>query len=349
MTQTPDRLKVAIVGASGYAGGEFLRLALGHPNLEVVQVTSERYAKQPVSLVHPNLRGQTKLRFVPLEALEPADVLVSALPHGEFAGRLDAYAPMADVLIDLSSDMRFADPDAYERTYGHPHPAPGDLGTFVYAMPELHRDALVGAGRLAGAGCLATAATLAVWPFLQTPILAKGDVIIEGKIGSSAAGAQPSRSGHHPERSGAVRTYQATGHRHEPEIAKNLSGRITPHLTATAVERVRGIQVTAHLFVQDGTSEQDVLEALREAYDDEPFVRLVLARRGIHRVPDPAVLDGTNFLDIGFDLDRDSGRLVVMTAIDNLVKGTAGHALQSLNIAQGWPETTGLTFMGLHP
>lgn len=349
MNPSPERLTVAIVGASGYAGGEFLRLALGHPHLEVVQVTSERHAKQPVSLVHPNLRGQTKLRFIPLDALEPVDILVSALPHGEFAGRLQAYADMADVLIDLSSDMRFTDPEAYERTYGHQHPAPNELASFVYAMPELHRTALTGSTRLAGAGCLATAATLAVWPFLQTPILAKGDVILEGKIGSSAAGAQPSRSGHHPERSGAVRTYQATGHRHEPEIANNLNGRITPHLTATAVERVRGIQVTAHLFVQDGTSEQDVLEALRHAYEEEPFVRLVLARRGIHRVPDPAVLDGTNFLDIGFDLDRDSGRLVVMTAIDNLVKGTAGHAMQSLNISQGWPETTGLTFMGLHP
>lgn len=349
MNEPQQPLSVAIVGASGYAGGEFLRLALGHPYLNVTQVTSERFAKQPVALVHPNLRGQTKLRFVPLVALEPVDVVVSALPHGEFAGRLDAYADLADVLIDLSSDMRFQDPDAYERVYGQPHPAPEALASFVYAMPELHRDALMGARRLAGAGCLATASTLAVLPFLKTPILAKGDVILEGKIGSSAAGAQPSRSGHHPERSGTVRTYQATGHRHEPEIANNLNGRITPHLTATAVERVRGIQVTAHMFVQDGTSEQDVLEALRNAYEDEPFVRLVLARRGIHRVPDPAVLDGTNFLDIGFDLDRDSGRLVVMTAIDNLVKGTAGHALQALNVAQGWPETTGLTFMGLHP
>ena len=178
---------------------------------------------------------------------------------------------------------------------------------------------------------------------------ARGDIIIEGKIGSSAAGNKPSEAGHHPERMGVVRTYAPTGHRHQAEIRQELPGRFPIHLTATAVERVRGILVTAHLFLPDGASDRDVMAAYRESYADEPFIRLITAKRGIHRVPDPKILDGTNFCDIGFEVDNDSGRVVVMSALDNLVKGTAGHALQALNIAMGWDEGLGLGFTGLHP
>lgn len=345
----PDRLTVGIVGASGYAGGEALRIALQHPHLEVVQATSERHAGQPIGNVHPNLRGVTRLRFTALDALEPCDVVIAALPHGTFVEQVDRLARTAPRLVDLSSDLRLHDPEVYRRAYGHPHPRPELLGTFVYGVPELNRARLRGATRISGAGCIATASQLALAPFLRHAILAKGDAIVDAKIGSSAAGARPGPSGHHPERAGAIRTYAPVGHRHEPEIAQALGGRLRIHLTATAVERVRGILVAAHLFVQDGTSEQDVLMALRDSYEDEPFVRLVLARRGIHRVPDPKILDGSNWCDLGFALDRDSGRLVVMSAIDNLVKGTAGQAIQALNVAVGWDETSGLGFPGLHP
>jgi N-acetyl-gamma-glutamyl-phosphate/LysW-gamma-L-alpha-aminoadipyl-6-phosphate reductase len=345
----PERLRVAIVGGSGYAGGEALRLALGHPRLEVTQVTSERYAGQPVSAVHPNLRSVTRLRFTELEHLEPADVLIAGLPHGTFAERLDRFTDLAPRLIDLSSDLRLHDADRYRRAYRREHPRPELLGGFVYGLPELERERLRGATRIAGPGCIATASILALAPFLRTPILARSDAIVDAKIGSSAAGAAPGPSGHHPERAGAVRTYAPVGHRHEAEVSQALKERLNVHLTATAVERVRGVLVAAHLFVQDGTSEQDVLAALREAYDDEPFVRLVLARRGLHRVPDPRILDGTNWCDVGFALDRDSGRLVVMAAIDNLGKGTAGQAIQALNVALGWDERDGLRFPGLHP
>jgi N-acetyl-gamma-glutamyl-phosphate/LysW-gamma-L-alpha-aminoadipyl-6-phosphate reductase len=344
-----DRLRVAIVGASGYAGGEFLRLALGHPHLEVSQATSERNAGLPVPLVHPNLRGATDLRFVRVDQLEPADLLVLGLPHGETAARFDEFAALAPRIIDLSAEFRLRDPAAYLRHYGHEHPRPELLGQFVYGNPELHRAELTGATRIAGAGCLATAAILALQPVLAAGLAARGDIVVEGKIGSSAAGNKPGPGSHHPERMGVIRTYAATGHRHQAEIAQELPGSARVHLTATAVERVRGILVSAHVFLPDGTSDRDVLGAFRDAYDDEPFVRLVLARKGIHRVPDPKILDGTNFCDIGFELDNDTGRLVVMSAIDNLVKGTAGHALQALNIAMGWDERLGLGFTGLHP
>jgi N-acetyl-gamma-glutamyl-phosphate/LysW-gamma-L-alpha-aminoadipyl-6-phosphate reductase len=344
-----EKLRVAIVGGSGYAGGEFLRLALGHPKLEVVQVTSERSAGLPVPLVHPNLRGFTSLRFTPLDRLEPADLLVLGLPHGETAARFDEFATVAPIVIDLSAEFRLKDPEAYLEHYGGAHPRPELLGEFVYANPELHREELRDATRIAGAGCLATATILALHPLLASGVAARGDIIAEGKIGSSAAGNKPGVSSHHPERMGVVRTYAPTGHRHQAEIAQELPGDARVHLTATAVERVRGILVTAHVFLPDGASDRDVLGAYRDAYDDEPFVRLVLARKGIHRVPDPKILDGTNFCDIGFEVDNDTGRVVVMSAIDNLVKGTAGHALQALNISMGWDERLGLGFTGLHP
>ncbi|MDQ3459767.1 MAG: N-acetyl-gamma-glutamyl-phosphate reductase [Deinococcota bacterium] len=345
----PEKLTVAIVGASGYAGGEFLRLALGHPRLEVSQVTSERHAGQPVHLVHPNLRKATPLRFTSIEELKEADLLVLALPHGEFVHRFDTLAALASRLIDLSADFRLKDAAVYERYYGEPHPRPDVLGTFVYGNPELHREELRGATHISGAGCIATATILGLYPLLKHAVPAKGDIIVEAKIGSSAAGHSPSLAGHHPERMGVVRTYAPTGHRHAAEIAQELPGRFPIHLTATAVERVRGILVTAHVFLPGGTSDRDVMGAFRETYADEPFIRLVTARKGVHRVPDPKILDGSNYCDIGFEMDNDTGRVVVMSALDNLVKGTAGHALQALNLSMGWEETLGLGFMGLHP
>lgn len=349
MDAMPTPLRVAIVGGSGYAGGEFLRLALGHPRLEVSQVTSERFEGLPVALVHPNLRHATRLRFSPLEALEHADLIVAALPHGTLAGRIDELVAKAPRLIDLSADFRLRDEAEYRRYYGEPHPRPELLGGFVYATPELYRERLKGAERISGAGCIATAAVLALHPLVAHGALARSEVIIEAKVGSSAAGNRPGEASHHPERMGVVRTYAPTGHRHTAEIRQALTGDLTIHLSATAIERVRGILVTVHAFLPDGTSERDVMAAFRESYAEEPFVRLVSARKGIHRVPDPKILDGSNFCDLGFAVDNDTGRVVVMSAIDNLVKGTSGHALQALNIAMGWEETLGLGFTGLHP
>lgn len=344
-----NRLSVAIVGASGYAGGEFLRLALGHPQLDITQITSERYAKQPVHMVHPNLRGVSKLRFTSLKELQAADLLVLALPHRESAKRFNEFAELAPRIIDVSADFRLKDPARYERYYGEPHPRPELLEQFVYGNPELHREKLKEARYITGAGCLATTSILALYPLLKHAVPSKRDIIVEGKIGSSAAGHKPSESGHHPERMGVVRTYAATGHRHTAELEQELPGHFNLHMTATAIERVRGILVTAHAFLPDGYSDRDVMAAYRECYADEPFIRLVTARRGIHRVPDPKILDGTNYCDIGFEMDNDTGRVVIMAALDNLVKGTAGHALQALNISMGWEETLGLRFFGLHP
>ncbi|MFN3367838.1 MAG: N-acetyl-gamma-glutamyl-phosphate reductase [Thermus sp.] len=339
---------LSIVGASGYAGGEFLRLALSHPHLEVKQVTSRRFAGEPVAFVHPNLRGRTNLKFIPPERLEPADILVLSLPHGVFAQEFERYADLAPILIDLSADFRLKDPDLYRRYYGE-HPRPELLGRFAYALPELYRERLKEADWMAGAGCNATATLLGLYPLLKGGVLKPGPIFVTLLISTSAAGAEPSPASHHPERAGSIRVYKPTGHRHTAEVVENLPGKPEVHLTAIATDRVRGILMTAQAFLQDGWSERDVWQAYREAYGGEPFVRIVKQKKGIHRYPDPRFVQGTNYADIGFELEEDTGRLVVMTAIDNLVKGTAGHALQALNIRMGWPETLGLDFPGLHP
>ncbi len=346
-----SKLSVAIVGGSGYAGGEFLRLALSHPNLEVTQVTSNRLAGDPVTFTHPNLRGRTNLKFKKVADLEPADVLVMAMPHGEATKQFDHLAALTrEVMIDLSHDFRIRDAKLYEKFYEEPHARPELLETFVYGNPELHKQDLVGASRIACAGCGATATILGLYPLFKMGVPMPGkDVFTTVLMGSSAGGASSSDSSHHPERAGSLRVFKPVGHRHTAEVIQEVPGNVGFHLTAIAVERIRGILATSSVMLPDGYSERDVWGAFREVYEGAPFIRIVKVKKGIHRYPDPKLLDGTNYCDIGFELDNDTGRVVVITAIDNLVKGTAGHAIQSLNISRGWDETMGLEFTGLHP
>ncbi|MGB9867589.1 MAG: N-acetyl-gamma-glutamyl-phosphate reductase [Bacillota bacterium] len=343
-------MKVSIAGASGYVGGELLRILLGHPGVEVFQVTSQSHAGKPVTSVHPNLRKRTSLRFCRLEDLEPCDALFVALPHGEVAPRVDWLLGLAPRLIDMSADFRLRNPDDYPRWYGFQHPCPKLLGSFVYGIPELHREELKGASRVAVAGCMAGAAILAVAPLFRQGLV-DPMVIVEGKFGSSAGGNQPSTGSHHSERSHVTRTYAPTGHRHTAEIVQELSFDLVPqvHVTASSVDMVRGVMVTCHIFLRQELGDRDIWELYRCAYGAEPFVRLVAERYGVHRFPDPKVLAGSNFCDIGFQKDPFSRRLVVMSAIDNLVKGAAGNAVQCFNIMFGYPETWGLEFPGLHP
>lgn len=344
-----EQKTVAIVGGSGYAGGEFLRLALNHPNLKVTQVTSERSAGLPVTMVHPNLRSRSNLKFTKMAELQDADIVVLALPHGSAAKRIAEFEARGRVIVDLSADFRLKDPEVYRATYGEDHPAPDKLGEWVYGNPELHRSELRDATRIACAGCFATSVILALYPLLKLGVLLPKDIIATGLVGSSAAGASSSDASHHPERAGSLRVYKPVGHRHTAEAQQELPGNFPLHLTAISTPRVRGILTTIQAWIPDGYSDRDVWSAYREVYGQEPFIRIVKVARGLHRYPDPMLLDGTNFCDLGFEMDNDTGRVVLMSAIDNLGKGTAGHALQSLNIAHGWEETLGLEFTGLHP
>ncbi|MEE3287786.1 MAG: N-acetyl-gamma-glutamyl-phosphate reductase [Pseudomonadota bacterium] len=339
-------IRVAIVGGSGYTGGELLRLLLFHPECQVEQVTSERFAGKFVHNAHPNLRGVTHLKFCAVSELAACDVLFLCLPHGRTMGSIDDFQALAPRLIDLSADFRMNSAQSYQRWYGSEHARPELLGTFVYGVPELHRDAIRMADRVACAGCNATASTLAVRPLTRRELVES--VVIEVKAGSSEGGNTASDASHHPERSGVVRSYRPTGHRHVGEMHQSL-GDLPIHFSATSIEMVRGILATCHVFLTEPLDEKAVWKIYREDYAAEPFVRIVKERSGIHRYPEPKLLAGTNYCDIGFERDTASNRLVVMSAIDNLMKGAAGQAVQCLNIMHGFQETSGLAFPGLHP
>lgn len=343
-----DSLRAGVVGAAGYVGGELLRLLEAHPHLEVAWATSGSREGEPVHRAHPNLRGRLDLRFSPREAPadDPVDVLFAAVPHGEAAPRLPDWRAAAETVVDLSSDHRLDDPARYAETYGAKHPDPDALAEAVYGVPELHRDALEGADLVAGPGCIASAALLALHPVAEAG-LAAGEVTVDAKVGSSAAGATPTPGSHHPERSGALRPYAPAGHRHGAEVEQETG--LEVRFTCTAVEAVRGVQATCHVPLEEPLDRRDVWRAYRGAYDDEPFLRLRASRKGLHRLPEPQVLAGSNLCDVGFALDDDGRRLVAVAALDNLVKGAAGAALQSVNAARGWPEDLGLGFPGLHP
>jgi N-acetyl-gamma-glutamyl-phosphate/LysW-gamma-L-alpha-aminoadipyl-6-phosphate reductase len=342
-------IRVSIVGASGYTGGELLRLLLSHPGVEVVQVTSERHVGEYVYSVHPNLRKRTSLRFIPSRSLQPCDLLLLALPHGEAQGAIDGYAALAPRLIDLSADFRLRDPDQYRLWYGVEHRAPEWLSRFVYGLPELHREALRGASYASGVGCNATAAILALLPLQRSGLLdLDRPIILDIKVGSSEGGASPTPGSHHPERSGVIRTYAPTGHRHTAEVRQEL-GWEQVHLSITSVGLVRGALAAAHAFLQPGVGEKDLWRLYRSWAAAEPFIRLVKEKGGIHRVPDPKPLAGSNYADVGFDLDAGSRRVVALCALDNLMKGAAGSAVQAMNLMLGLDETAGLEFPGLHP
>lgn len=351
-----SRLRVAIVGGSGYTAGELLRILLFHPQVEIVQVASGSHAGQFIHSTHPNLRGVSNLRYCRPDDLTTCDLLFLCLPHGRSAENIERYRSLAPRVIDLSADFRLRSPELYRRWYGVEHPTPDLLSEAVYGLPELHREQLSAASLVSGTGCMATAAILGLAPLYRAGVVNQEmPLVVEAKIGSSAAGATPGASSHHPDRSGAVRSFQPTGHRHSAELLQELS--LTSGSTlaqvvafsATAVELVRGILITAHVFVNEPLEEKRLWRIYREAYGREPFVRLVKERQGVYRYPEPKILAGSNYCDVGFEGDAEQGRVVVMAALDNLVKGAAGNAVQSMNCMYGWDETLGLSFPGLHP
>jgi N-acetyl-gamma-glutamyl-phosphate/LysW-gamma-L-alpha-aminoadipyl-6-phosphate reductase len=344
-------VKVGIVGAGGYAGGELLRLLLGHPDVGEVVAGSESLAGKPVTVAHPNLRKRTDLQFVHYEDVTGCDVLFLSLPNGTH--RADEFEGKAKLIIDLSSDHRLRDPMDYERWYGVTHPYPEKLDRFVYGIPELHRREIKGAARVTGAGCNATATILALFPLFAADVVDRArPVVVECKVGSSEGGREPGEDSHHPERVGVVRSFRPVGHRHTAEAEQELTlagARPRIDLSVTAVELVRGVLATAHVYVKRAVEDKDLWKIYRQSYVAEPFVRIVKERAGIFRYPEPKLLAGTNFADVGFAVDPRGDRVVAMCAIDNLVKGAAGNGVQAMNVALGLDETAGLEFTGLHP
>ena len=342
-------IKATILGASGYTGGELLRLLIPHPKVEVVQATSRQKLGEYVYQTHPNLRKQTTLKFTDPSELEPTDVLFLALPHGQTQYNVEKYAAAAEHIIDLSADFRLRDIDVYKAWYGEDHAAPAWLDKFVYGLPELHREELKTAKYVSGVGCNATATNLGLLPLLKAGLIEEHlPVIAELKVGSSEGGAAVNPGSHHPERSSTVRTYAPYGHRHTAEVIQE-SGLADVSLTMTSVGLVRGALATVHAKVKDGVALKDLWKAYRAIQSENPFLRVVKERRGVYRVPEPKILAGSNYADLGFDLNPETGHVISICAIDNLMKGASGSAVQSMNLMLGFDETLGLEFMGLHP
>ena len=342
--------RVAVLGASGYTGGELLRLLLAHPGVEVVQATSDQFAGKRLEYPHPNLRGMSALRFVPHDALEPCELLVSCMPQGGLLQRWARVRELAGRVVDLSADFRL-DPADHERWYKK-HPRPADVPRFVYALPEWTAQELPEARYVAVPGCMAHASLLGILPLVRAGLV-KPELVVDAKTGSSGGGATPDRSSHHPERASALRCYRAVGHRHTGEI-ENVIERLTQtrpsvHFSATAVPSVRGILATVHAFASRPIDENEPLRAIATAYREKPFVRLIRPNTSASPFPEPGPLQGTNYCDLAVDVDMERGRIVVNVAIDNLVKGAAGTAVHAINLMLGRPETEGLGFRGLHP
>lgn len=336
---------VSIIGGSGFAGGELIRLLLAHPEVSIHSVASRSYAGRPVHSVHPNLRGHIEHRFVMPSEVDACDVLFLCMPHGEAGRDIERFTARASVVIDLSSDFRLADPQVYATWYGEPHPCPERLRDAVYGLPEVSRADLTSARLISGVGCNATAMNLALLPLARAGLIERA--IADVKVGSSEAGATGNAGSHHAVRARTVRTYSPSGHRHLAEVEQVLG--VSIDATITAVDMVRGVLCTAHVQPSERVEVRDLWHLYRECYGAEPFVRIVSERSGPNRLPDPRVMVGSNHADVGFCVDERSGRIVALCAIDNLVKGAAGSAVQSMNIAMGWPETAGLGFPGLHP
>lgn len=347
-----DELKtttVSIIGGSGYGGGELLRLLLGHPHVEVKQVTSRSHLGEYVYQVHPNLRKRTQLKFSDPAALEPVDILFLAQPHGQAQLQIEEYLKLAPKIIDLAADFRLRDAAFYVKWYGEKHAAPNWLNKFVYGLPELHREELKTASYVSGVGCNATASNLALLPLVKAGLLdLSSPIFIEIKVGSSEGGAEGNSGSLHAERANVIRTFSAFGHRHTAEVIQEM-GIEDVSLTMTAVDLVRGALATVHAKVKQGVANKDLWKAYRAVANENPFVRVVKEQRGIYRVPEPKILAGTNYADLGFELDESNGHIVAMCAIDNLMKGASGSAVQCMNLMMGWEETLGLEFMGLHP
>lgn len=343
---TDDQISIAVVGASGYTGGELLRLITLHPRFRLVAVTSEKSSGRPVAEVFPHLATRVPLAF---EALEPdliakrADAIFLALPHGTSFAPAAACLEEKKKVVDLSADFRLKEASQYERWYGTPHPYPGLLKEAVYGLPELHREEIRSAALVASPGCYPTAAILQLAPLVSRGLVQPGSIVIDAKSGVSGAGRSPSLPYHFPEAHESIEAYKVGAHRHIPEIEQELKAPVvfTPHL----VPMNRGILSTAYCRLTESLDRSALLGLYREFYKGEPFVRLEEGDRSAN----PRHVRGANFCDLAVFQDARSGLVITTAALDNLVKGAAGQAIQAMNLMLRLPEDLGLLGPGLYP
>ncbi|MEO7036989.1 MAG: N-acetyl-gamma-glutamyl-phosphate reductase [Polyangiaceae bacterium] len=347
------KAKVAVLGASGFAGAELLRRLIDHPSLEVVRVCANDLVGQLVSTAHPHLEGLTKLRFENpphAEAARGVDAVIMGLPHGASAEVVDAVAGTDTRIVDMSGAFRVQNPADYARYYGAPHPRPELLPEFVYGLPELNREHIRSARYVASAGCFATTIELMLLPFAKAGLL-RGAVQVVGITGSSGAGASPSPTTHHPVRAHNLRTYKPLEHAHTPEILETLRSagarELSLQFVPVSAPLTRGIFATAFFRVAASVSEEELRALPARTYGNEPCVIVPEAR-----LPEVVAVLGSNRAEVGVTLgpiEADTRCITVFGALDNLVKGGAGQALQNLNLMLGVEELSGLSTPGLFP
>jgi len=325
-------MKVGIIGGSGYTGGELLRLLVNHPDAEIVAVTSRTFKDKPISAVHLHLSKILDMRFEDISAGEVAkrsDVVFTAVPHKAAMEHVPELLAQGTKVIDLSADYRL-NYDVYETTYGITHTDRGRKA--VYGLPELHRNEIKRANLVANPGCYPTGAILAAAPLVKAGEVSR--VVFDSKSGVSGAGMIPSEATHYPNVAENVAPYQVIKHRHLPEIVQEL-GKCKIHFTPHIIPAVRGILTTAHIFVKRKIPAKEARDLYQKMYADETFVRI------LGEMPSLSAVRGSNFCDMGcFEVEGD--RVVVVSAIDNMVKGASGQAIQNMNIMFGLEERTGL-------
>ena len=355
------KIRIAIAGASGYAGAELVRLAALHPHFELYAVTSEKSSGSPVASIFPSLAGLVSLSFQALspEALvEQADAIFLALPHTKSLSPVSVCIQAGKLVVDLSADYRLSDPAVYEQWYKTPHTYTNLLKDAVYGLPELHRAAIAKTKLTASPGCYPTAAILQLAPLFAQDLVQPHSVVIDAKSGISGAGRSPALPYHFPEAHESIEAYKVGHHRHIPEIEQELGGlqrrasqpmkavtsepiiTFTPHL----VPMNRGILSTAYCRLKNPMALPDLRHLYQTFYKGERFVRI---QEDI--MPNPRYIKGSNYCDIGVYLDPRSGSVITVAALDNLVKGAAGQAIQAMNLMLGFPEETGLTAPAAYP
>ncbi len=353
---TQAHIQVAVAGASGYTGGELLRLLLQHPKVRLTAVTSEKSAGAKVASVFPNLAGVCSLS---LEAMEPealaakADVIFLALPHTKSHQPVAICHRAGKLVIDLSADFRLKRAEVYEQWYQASHPQADLLSEAVYGLPELHRTAIQRATIVASPGCYPTAAILQMAPLVAQGLVDPATIVVDAKSGISGAGRSPALPYHFPEAHESLEPYKIGSHRHIPEIEQELTlvasragnGDVRVAFTPHLVPMNRGILSTAYARLRTDTTIEALRSLYRDFYKGERFVRLSDGSP----TPNPRHVRGTNFLDLAAYVDRRTGWVVTVAALDNLVKGAGGQAIQAMNLMVGYPEETGLMGGGLFP
>jgi len=345
-------LKVAIVGASGYAGGELLKILLSHPKVEVVSITSERSAGKHVAALFPNLGRVCNMSFEKLDPREisaKAELAFMAVPHKQAMNPVAQFVGVNMRVIDLSADFRFKDARVYEDWYDTEHEQPGVCNVAIYGLPETNREEVKRARVIGNPGCYPTGALLALTPLLKEGLVELDSIVVDSKSGVSGAGRTPGEMYHYPECNETLTPYKVGQHRHTPEIEQGLSEAagepvvisFTPHLAPMN----RGIITTAYARLNKYKGPESLLKLYAKFYKDSYFVRIL----GKGNYPTVSSVKGTNFCDIGLYSDLRTKRVVVMSAIDNLVKGAAGQAVQNMNLMYGFEETEGLKHLGIFP